>query len=103
MSPQQEEELLKIGHTVANRCRLEDKEEAFSIALLGIAKGLSSYIPERNAKLTTYLYRCAQLECWAEWRRLHRLKRNRGAKEISLDELQESGIELADDSSIRRY
>ena len=102
MSPQQEEELLKIGHAVADRCRLEDKDEAFSIALLGIARGLSSYIPEKNPKLTTYLYRCAQLECWAEWRRLHRIKRNKGIKEISLDELQESGIELSDDGNIGR-
>lgn len=102
MSPQQEELLMKIGRAVANSCRLEDKEEALSIALLGIAKGLSTYVPSKTVKLTTYLYRCAQLECWAEWRRLHRIKRGKGVQEVSLDALLESGIEFSDESEYER-
>lgn len=94
MSPQQEETILKIGRNVASKCRLEDKEEAYSVALLGIAKGLSNYVPTKNVELTTYLYRCAQIECWAEWRKLHRLKRNKGVKELSLDEFIEKGGQI---------
>jgi RNA polymerase sporulation-specific sigma factor len=94
MSPEQEQELLKIGRAVAQNCRLEDKEEAFSIALLGVAKGLASYVPNKKTKLSTYLYKCAQFEVWAEWRKLHRVKRGSGVKEISLDEMKEKGWEV---------
>lgn len=94
MSPAQEETLLKIARCVANRSRLTDKEEAFSIALLGIAKGLSTYTQTKQVKLTTYLYSCAKFECWAEWRKLHRLKRGKGVMEVSLDELMEAGFEI---------
>lgn len=97
MSPQQEDELLKIGRDVANKSRIEDKEEAFSIALLGIARGLKSYVPGKGAKLTTYLYRCAQIECWVEWRKSHRLKRGEGQKDLSLEELIEKGVQFIDD------
>ena len=94
MSPTQEEALLKIARCVAGRSRLTDKEEAFSIALLGIAKGLSTYTKEKQVKLTTYLYSCAKFECWAEWRKQHRIKRGRGVTEVSLEELMEEGFEI---------
>lgn len=93
MSPEQEEMLLKIGRKAALDSRLDDKEEAFSVALVGIAKGLKTYTSTRKVKLTTYLYRCAQMECWAEWRRTHRQKRNQ-LKEVSLEGLQEQGRQL---------
>lgn len=92
-----EEQLIKIGWTVAKRSRLEDKEEAFSVALLGIARGLKTYKENKKTKLTTYIYRCAEIECWAEWRRLHRKKRGGGEKEISLDEIIERVQEINED------
>lgn len=94
MSPAQEEQLLRIGRDVANKCRIEDKEEAFSIALLGISKGLATYVPSKGVKLTTYLYSCAKFECWSEWRKEHRKKRGAGAVTVSLDELLEKGYEI---------
>ena len=94
MSPAQEEQLLKIGREVANKSRIEDKEEAFSVALLGIAKGLQTYVPSKGAKLTTYLYSCAKFECWAEWRKIHRKKRGSDVEILSIDELLERGIEI---------
>lgn len=94
MSPQQEEVILKIGKDVANKSRLEDKEEAYSVALLGVARGLSTYVPAKGTKLTTYLYKCAQMECWAEWRRIHRIKRGTGKKDISLEEFIEKGGQI---------
>lgn len=94
MSPNQEETLLKIAHCVAGRSRLTDKEEAFSVALLGIAKGLATYTKDKQVKLTTYLYSCAKFECWAEWRKQHRIKRGKGMEDISLDALMEEGFEV---------
>lgn len=94
MSPEQENDLLRIGRDVAMKSRLTDKEEAYSVALLGVAKGLNTYVPDKKVKLTTYLYQCAKFECWAEWRKQHRLKRGRGQEDISLDELHDRGIEL---------
>ena len=94
MSPDQEQQLLRIGKDVAKKCRLEDKEEAFSIALLGIAKGLKTYVPSKKVKMTTYLYQCAQFEVWAEWRRLHRIKRGGGVEPLSLEELEEEGYQI---------
>lgn len=94
MSPEQEELLLKIAKLAAKNCRLTDKDEAYSIALVGVAKGMASYKETTKTKLTTYLYRCAQFECWAEWRRLHRIKRNRGIEAISIDYIHEQGGDI---------
>lgn len=94
MSPEQEATLMKIGRAVANDSRLEDKDEAFSIALYGIAKGLNTYDPTKGAKLTTYLYSCAKFEVWAEWRKLNRLKRGKNVTTLSIEALQEQGVDI---------
>ena len=94
MSPEQEATLMKIARTVANRSRLEDKEEALSVALLGIVKGLNTYDPTKGVKLTTYLYSCAKFEVWAEWRKLNTLKRGKGVTILSIEQLREQGIDI---------
>lgn len=94
MSPEQEATLMKIARTVANRSRLEDKEEALSVALLGIVKGLNTYDPTKGVKLTTYLYSCAKFEVWAEWRKLNRLKRGKNVTILSIEQLREQGIDI---------
>lgn len=94
LSPQQESDIFRIGKHVAKKSRLTDKEEALSVALLGIAKGLDNYDPEKDAKWTTYIYRCAQLEVWCEWRKQNTIKRGSGIEPLSLDELQEQGMEF---------
>lgn len=94
MSPEQEATLMKIARTVANRSRLEDKEEALSVALLGIVKGLNTYDPSKGVKLTTYLYSCAKFEVWAEWRKLNRLKRGKNVTILSIEQLREQGVDI---------
>ena len=91
MSPEQEKEIIAIGWKAANDSRIEDKDEAFSVALVGLARGLKTYVPGKGVKLTTYLYSCAKFECWAEWRKLHRIKRGRGVPDLSIEELEEKG------------
>jgi len=94
LDQQQEADIFRIGRHVAKKSRLEDKEEALSVALLGIAKGLDGYNPEKDTKWTTYIYRCAQLEVWCEWRKQNTKKRGSGVKPLSLDELEEQGMEF---------
>ena len=94
MNIKQEAAIMRIGKDVAKKCRIEDKQEALSVALMGIAKGLNSYDPTKNCKLTTYLYACAKFEVWAEWRKQHRIKRGEGTITLSLEELKEKGWEI---------
>lgn len=94
LSLEQEEEIIKIGKVVAKNSWLEDKEEALSVALLGITRGINTYDERKGAKWGTYLYRCAQLEVYVEWRKQNTHKRGKGYATVSLDELKEKGEEL---------
>lgn len=94
MNLEEERYMLNIAREVANKSRLKDKEEAYSIALFGIAKGLSKFDSSKNVKLATYMYSCAKFEVWAEWRKLNRLRRGKGIVIVSLDELNEKGWEI---------
>ena len=94
MNQADEEQIIKIGRYVAKNCWLKDKEEAYSIALLGIARGLNSYDPKKGAKLGTYLYACAKREVYAEYRKIHSIKRGSGEETLSIEELLEKGIQI---------
>ena len=63
-----------------------DADDLISIGTIGLIKGVSTFKPEKNVRLATYISRCIENEILMYFRSCRKL-----SNEISLDEPMEDG------------
>ena len=65
-----------------------ETDDLISVGSIGLIKGISTYRPDKNTRLSTYLARCIENELRMHFRRLRR-----GGTMVSLQETLEAGKE----------
>jgi RNA polymerase sporulation-specific sigma factor len=104
-----EHNLRLVAHIVKKYDNLkEDADDLISIGTIGLIKGIDSYSPNKNVKLTTYVAKCAENEILMYFRSNKKNMNNVSLNEpIGLDKdgneityedvIKENSIEIIDD------
>jgi len=84
-----EHNLRLVAHIVKKYyAQTEDQDDLISIGTIGLIKGISTFKPERNVKLATYISRCAENEILMYFRSKRKLQ-----NEVSLSDTLEAAGE----------
>lgn len=77
-----EHNLRLVAHIVKKfDSKFSDTDDLISIGTIGLIKGIDTFTPEKNAKITTYCARCIENEILMYFR-----KSNKYSKDISINE-----------------
>ncbi len=77
-----EHNLRLVAHIVKKfDSKYSDTDDLISIGTIGLIKGIDTFVPEKNAKITTYCARCIENEILMFFR-----KSNKYSKDISINE-----------------
>ena len=89
-----EHNLRLVAHIVKKfDSKYSDTDDLISIGTIGLIKGIDTFVPEKNAKITTYCARCIENEILMYLR-----KANKYSKDISINEsigFDKEGNEIA--------
>lgn len=89
-----EHNLRLVAHIVKKfDSKYSDTDDLISIGTIGLIKGIDTFVPEKNAKITTYCARCIENEILMYFR-----KANKYSKDISINEsigFDKEGNEIA--------
>lgn len=89
-----EHNLRLVAHIVKKfDSKFSDTDDLISIGTIGLIKGIDTFAPEKNAKITTYCARCIENEILMYFR-----KSNKYSKDISINEsvgFDKDGNEIA--------
>lgn len=89
-----EHNLRLVAHIVKKfDSKYSDTDDLISIGTIGLIKGIDTFTPEKNAKITTYCARCIENEILMYFR-----KSNKYSKDISINEsigFDKDGNEIA--------
>ena len=73
-----------IYHVLKKYKLYNNRDEFYDLGVIGLIKGVRSFDPKKNIKLSTYLAKCISSEILHHIREMNAIKRGRGKKIISI-------------------